>query len=111
MQRIFQERAVSSREAEFNRLKQERQERINQIIQTRKQDRETRRKLIFYLRFEEEQQKRLQEEEEARKREGILLVKDALFALNLAFIEVCFTKKFMLLLIPRLLLFLAAAFC
>nr|XP_016435220.1 PREDICTED: eukaryotic translation initiation factor 3 subunit A-like [Nicotiana tabacum] len=67
--RIFQERAVSSREAEFNRLKQERQERINQIIQTRKQDRETRRKLIFYLRFEEEQQKRLQEEEEARKRE------------------------------------------
>ncbi|OIS97941.1 PREDICTED: eukaryotic translation initiation factor 3 subunit A-like [Nicotiana attenuata] len=67
--RIFQERAVSSREAEFNRLKHERQERINQIIQSRKQDRETRRKLIFFLRSQEAQQKRLQEEEEARKRE------------------------------------------
>ncbi|XP_049342485.1 eukaryotic translation initiation factor 3 subunit A-like [Solanum verrucosum] len=68
-ERIFQERVVSCREAEFNSLKQERQERINQIIQTRKQDRDTRRKLIFFLRKEEEQQKRLQEEEDARKHE------------------------------------------
>ncbi|KAK4365582.1 hypothetical protein RND71_013462 [Anisodus tanguticus] len=45
----------------------------NKIIQTRKQDRDTRRKLIYFLRTEEEQQKRLQEEKEARKREGILL--------------------------------------
>ncbi|KAJ8570708.1 hypothetical protein K7X08_037680 [Anisodus acutangulus] len=67
--RIFQERVVSRREAEFNSLKQERHERINQIIQTRKQDRDTRRKLIYFLRTEEEQQKRLQEEEAARKRE------------------------------------------
>ncbi|KAJ8533950.1 hypothetical protein K7X08_007274 [Anisodus acutangulus] len=66
---IFQERVVSRREAEFNSLKQERQERINQIIQTRKQDRDTRRKLIYFLRTQEEQQKRLQEEEAARKRE------------------------------------------
>ncbi|KAG5582905.1 hypothetical protein H5410_053532 [Solanum commersonii] len=68
-ERIFQERVVSCREAEFNSMKQERQERINQIIQTRKRDRDTRRKLIFFLRKEEEQQKRLQEEEDARKHE------------------------------------------
>ncbi|KAH0720874.1 hypothetical protein KY285_005752 [Solanum tuberosum] len=68
-ERIFQERLVSCREAEFNSMKQERQERINQIIQTRKQDRDTRRKLIFFLQKEEEQQKRLQEEEDARKHE------------------------------------------
>ncbi|KAK6778627.1 hypothetical protein RDI58_025345 [Solanum bulbocastanum] len=68
-ERIFQERLVGCREAEFNSMKQERQERINQIIQTRKQDRDTRRKLIFFLQKEEEQQKRLQEEEDARKHE------------------------------------------
>lgn len=68
-ERIFQERLVSCREAEFNSMKQERQERINQIIQTRKQDRDTRRKLILFLQKEEEQQKRLQEEEDARKHE------------------------------------------
>lgn len=84
MQRIFQERIVSCKEAEFNSMKLERQERINQIIQTRKQDRDSRRKLMFFLRTEEEQQKRLQEEEDVRKREGILLVKDAFYALNLA---------------------------
>ncbi|XP_015056131.1 eukaryotic translation initiation factor 3 subunit A-like [Solanum pennellii] len=67
--RIFQERAVSCREAKLNSKKQERQEQINQIIQTRKQDRDTRRKLLFFLRKEEEQQKRLQEEEDARKHE------------------------------------------
>lgn len=67
--RILQERVVSSRQAEFNRLKQERQERISQIIQSRKQEREARRKMLFFLRSEEERQKRLQEEEEARKRE------------------------------------------
>lgn len=70
MQRILQERVVSSREAELNRLKQERRERISQIIQSRKQEREAKRKMLFFLRTEEERQKRLQEEEEARKREG-----------------------------------------
>lgn len=74
MQRILQERVVSSRQAEFNRLKQERQERISQIIQSRKQEREARRKMLFFLRSEEERQKRLQEEEEARKREGTSLI-------------------------------------
>ncbi|NP_001311594.1 eukaryotic translation initiation factor 3 subunit A [Nicotiana tabacum] len=67
--RILQEKVVSSREAEFTRMKRERQERISQIIQSRKQEREARRKMIFFLRSEEERQKRLQEEEEARKRE------------------------------------------
>ncbi|XP_025883546.1 eukaryotic translation initiation factor 3 subunit A-like [Solanum lycopersicum] len=67
--RIFQERVVSCREAKLNSKKQERQEQINRIIQTRKQDRDTRRKLLFFLRKEEEQQKRLQEEEDARKHE------------------------------------------
>lgn len=85
MQRIFQERVVSCREAKLNSKKQERQEQINRIIQTRKQDRDTRRKLLFFLRKEEEQQKRLQEEEDARKHEGILLVKDAFYALHFDF--------------------------
>ncbi|CAI9098188.1 OLC1v1034796C3 [Oldenlandia corymbosa var. corymbosa] len=67
--RIFQERVVGHREAEFNRLRNERQERINQIIQTRKQEREIQRKMIYHLRTEEERQRRLREEEEARKLE------------------------------------------
>ncbi|KAL2485245.1 Eukaryotic translation initiation factor 3 subunit A [Abeliophyllum distichum] len=66
---LFQERVVSRREAEFNRLEKEREERINQIIQSRKQEREAKRKFIYYLRCEEERQTRLREEEEARKRE------------------------------------------
>ncbi|KAL3531838.1 hypothetical protein ACH5RR_005359 [Cinchona calisaya] len=66
---IFQERVVSFREAEFNRLRMERRDRINQIIQTRKQEREIQRKMIYYLRSEEERLRRLHEEEEARKHE------------------------------------------
>ncbi|XP_022867322.1 eukaryotic translation initiation factor 3 subunit A-like [Olea europaea var. sylvestris] len=68
-QNLFQERVVSRREAEFNRLEMEREERTNQIIQLRKQEREAKRKFIYYLRCEEERQIRLREEEEARKRE------------------------------------------
>lgn len=107
MQRILQEKVVSSREAEFTRMKWERQERISQIIQSRKQEREARRKMIFFLRSEEERQKRLQEEEEARKREGTLLVNSPstscafksfrVKGAGWAFIEVCPTKEFMLL--------------
>lgn len=73
-QNLFQERVVSRREAEFNRLEMEREERTNQIIQLRKQEREAKRKFIYYLRCEEERQIRLREEEEARKREGIFHV-------------------------------------
>lgn len=70
MQRLFQASVVSRWETEFNRIQLEREERINQIIQSRKQEREAKRKMIYYLRSEEERQKRLLEEEEARKREG-----------------------------------------
>lgn len=49
----------------------EREERISLIIKARKQEREAKRKKIFYVRTEEEKIKRLREEEEARKREGI----------------------------------------
>ncbi|KAI3470332.1 hypothetical protein Pfo_026995 [Paulownia fortunei] len=66
---IFQERALSRRRAEYDRLKEEREERINKIIQSRKQEREAKRKMIYFLRSEEERQKRLREEEEARKLE------------------------------------------
>ncbi|KAG5244746.1 eukaryotic translation initiation factor [Salix suchowensis] len=66
---IFEERVQSRREAEFNQRRAEREERINQIIQVRKQEREALRKKIFFVRSEEEILKRLREEEEARKLE------------------------------------------
>ncbi|KAK1403588.1 Eukaryotic translation initiation factor 3 subunit A [Heracleum sosnowskyi] len=67
--KIFQERVVSHREAEFNKLKKDRQEQISQIIRSRKSERETRRKMIYYMKMEEDRMKKLQEEEEARQRE------------------------------------------
>ncbi|KAL4560593.1 hypothetical protein LXL04_032746 [Taraxacum kok-saghyz] len=66
---IFQQRVFSKREAEYNKMKKEQEERINQIIQSRQQERETRRKMICYLKLEEERQKKLRAEEEARQRE------------------------------------------
>ncbi|KAF7804556.1 Eukaryotic translation initiation factor 3 subunit A [Senna tora] len=66
---IYQEKVVSRRQAEFNRLRREREERISRILQSRRQEREKMRKLKFYLRLEEERQQKLHEEEEARKRE------------------------------------------
>ncbi|XP_073036836.1 eukaryotic translation initiation factor 3 subunit A-like [Primulina eburnea] len=66
---IFQQRVLNHRRAEYNRLKEERDERIRQIIQTRKHERETKRKMIYFLISEEEKQKRLRAEEEARKLE------------------------------------------
>ncbi|CDP06639.1 unnamed protein product [Coffea canephora] len=67
--KLFHDRVVSRREDEFNRLRKESQDRINQIIQTRKQEREIQRKMIYYLRAEEERLRRLREEEEAQQRE------------------------------------------
>nr|GMD03867.1 eukaryotic translation initiation factor 3 subunit A-like [Ipomoea batatas]GME13694.1 eukaryotic translation initiation factor 3 subunit A-like [Ipomoea batatas] len=69
--KIFEATVVSHREAEFNRLRRERQERMNQIIEARKQQREASRKMIFFLRSEEERLKKLHEEEEARKHEEL----------------------------------------
>ncbi|CAO2211834.1 unnamed protein product [Urochloa humidicola] len=65
----FQERIVQRREAEFGRLKKERDERISQLISSRKRERETVRKLMYYLNLEEQRIERVREEEEARKRE------------------------------------------
>ncbi|KAL0301647.1 UNVERIFIED_CONTAM: Eukaryotic translation initiation factor 3 subunit A [Sesamum radiatum] len=67
--KIFQERVVSRRKSEYDRLKEEREEKIHLTIQTRKQERDAKRKMIYFLRSEEERQKRLREEEEARKLE------------------------------------------
>ncbi|KZV27698.1 eukaryotic translation initiation factor 3 subunit A-like, partial [Dorcoceras hygrometricum] len=66
---ILQEKVFSQRRAEYKRLKEEKEEGINQIIRSRKQEREAKRKMIYYLRSEEEKPKRLQDEEEARKLE------------------------------------------
>ncbi|GMI79361.1 eukaryotic translation initiation factor 3A [Hibiscus trionum] len=68
---IFQERVISRRQAEFDQRKVETEERINQIIQVRKQERDIKRKKIFYVRSEEERIRKLREEEEARKREEV----------------------------------------
>lgn len=67
--RIFHERVVSGRQVEFDRTRKEREERIRQIRQARKQEREAKRKMIYFLRKEEERLNKLREEEEARKRE------------------------------------------
>ena len=62
---------MSHRQAEFDQRRVEREERIKQIIQSRKQDRDIKRKKIFYVRSKEETIRKQREEEEARKREGI----------------------------------------
>ncbi|CAM0944423.1 unnamed protein product [Alopecurus aequalis] len=65
----FQERIVQCRESEFSSLRKERDERINQLISSRKRERETVRKLMYYLNLEEQRIQRQREEDEARKRE------------------------------------------
>ncbi|KAJ4849475.1 Eukaryotic translation initiation factor 3 subunit A [Turnera subulata] len=67
--KIFEERVRSQRESEFARRRIESEERIKQIIEARKQEREFKRKKIFFVLSEEEKLKRQREEEEARKRE------------------------------------------
>ncbi|URE22562.1 hypothetical protein MUK42_17725 [Musa troglodytarum] len=49
--------------------KKEREDKINQLVAMRKREREFKRKLFFYLKYEEEQLTRLREEVEARKHE------------------------------------------
>lgn len=66
----LQERIIQERAAEFGRLKKERDERMNRLISSRKHERETVRKLMFYLNLEEQRIEMLREEEEARKREA-----------------------------------------
>ncbi|KAK5786513.1 hypothetical protein PVK06_041150 [Gossypium arboreum] len=52
---IFQERVISRRQAEFDQQRLEREERIKQIIQARKQERDIKTKKIFYVRSTEGQ--------------------------------------------------------
>ncbi|KAL8544735.1 hypothetical protein ACS0TY_005097 [Phlomoides rotata] len=65
----FQEKVLNRRRSEYDRHRQEREQSINNIILTRKEERVAKRKIIYFLRTEEERQKRLHEEEEARKLE------------------------------------------
>lgn len=70
LQNILQEGIASRREAEFNRLKKEREDRISQLIAMRKQEREKKRKLLYFIKSENERLTKLREEEERRKHEG-----------------------------------------
>lgn len=65
---------ISRRQAEFDRIRTEREERISKIIREKKQERDIKRKQIYYLKIEEERIRKLQEEEEARKQEGVDLL-------------------------------------
>lgn len=73
LQVILQKRIEGRREAEYRRLKEEAEHRINQQKAMRKREREIRRKLLHYIKTEEERLTRIQEEEQARKREGTAL--------------------------------------
>ncbi|KAF6137354.1 hypothetical protein GIB67_036391 [Kingdonia uniflora] len=48
----------------------EREERIYQLLQARREEREAKRKMLFYLRSEEARKMKLEEEERARKQDG-----------------------------------------
>lgn len=66
---IFQERVMSRRQAEYDRLKAQSEEQVRLELQARKQQREAKRKKLFFLTEEEKRRERLLEEEEARRRE------------------------------------------
>lgn len=67
--RVFEIKITGHRQAESDRLRKEREESITQILLARKQEREAKRKMIFYLKSEEERIEKIREEEEVRKRE------------------------------------------
>ena len=71
---IFAQQVKSRRQADHDRLKRERDERIAQILHERREERVIRRKTIFFLRSEEERLDKIREEEEAHKREGTLFL-------------------------------------
>ncbi|XP_058107148.1 eukaryotic translation initiation factor 3 subunit A isoform X2 [Magnolia sinica] len=66
---ILQNRITSRREAEYNRLKKEGEDRIRQLTVMRRQEREKKRKLLLFIKSEEERLTKLREEEETQKRE------------------------------------------
>ncbi|GJX87991.1 probable serine/threonine-protein kinase PBL21 [Tanacetum coccineum] len=59
------------RQAEYERMRAEREERLSQVLQARRDEREIKRKMLYYLRTEEERLNKLREEEEAHKREDL----------------------------------------
>ncbi|XP_020591275.1 eukaryotic translation initiation factor 3 subunit A [Phalaenopsis equestris] len=63
----LQKRIEGRREAEYKRLKEEGEYRINQQKATRKHEREIKRKLLYYIKTEEERLTKIREEEQARK--------------------------------------------
>ncbi|XP_024962459.1 eukaryotic translation initiation factor 3 subunit A-like [Cynara cardunculus var. scolymus] len=67
----FQERVMKCRRGEYDRMRSEREERLSQVLQARKEEREIKRKMLYWVRTEEERLKKLHEEEEARKREEL----------------------------------------
>ncbi|KAI6692377.1 hypothetical protein NL676_020087 [Syzygium grande] len=66
---IFQERVMSRRQAEYDRLRAQSEEQVRLELHARKQQREAKRKKLFFLSEEEKRRQRLLEEEEARRRE------------------------------------------
>ncbi|KAF6174966.1 hypothetical protein GIB67_026454 [Kingdonia uniflora] len=66
---IFKNGIVNRREADFARLKMEREERVSQLLRARREEREAKRKMLFYLRSEEARKMKQEEEERARKQE------------------------------------------
>ncbi|KAF9615772.1 hypothetical protein IFM89_026373 [Coptis chinensis] len=64
LQIMFQDRIFRCRKAEFSKLQEE------SICQIRNQN-ETKRKMLFFLRTEEDRQKKVHEEEEARTRKEV----------------------------------------
>ncbi|CAJ2676271.1 unnamed protein product [Trifolium pratense] len=56
---IYQEKVAYHRQAETDRLKREREDRISRILQSRKQEREKMRKLKYFLQVEEERPQEL----------------------------------------------------
>lgn len=71
LQVIFQDRVLRHRQSEYDRLRAQREEQIRLELQTRKQQREIKRKKIYFLMEEEKRCQRILEEEEARKHEGM----------------------------------------
>ncbi|XP_047330437.1 eukaryotic translation initiation factor 3 subunit A-like [Impatiens glandulifera] len=65
----FQEKVTKTRQEEYSKLKAESEERIAEILQQRRQEREYKRKVLFYIDQEEERLRKVREEEEARKLE------------------------------------------
>ncbi|KAK4768980.1 hypothetical protein SAY86_027130 [Trapa natans] len=65
--RIFQERALQSRQAEYDRIRAQREEQIRQELQARRQEREIMRKRKFFLIEEQKRREREAREAEARR--------------------------------------------